>query len=327
MFPIFISLALSVLTLGAPFPSNIESAQGDLSFAGNMGGGEVLGVSQVVEKEETDSGEVEDIPGYPVRKEGSSDLYLDVKSGIVLDSESNEILFAKNIGTTTPIASITKLMTALVFLDHDPAWDKYYTIKEEDRRNGGKIFLYLGDRVKIRDLFRTSLIASANTATIAMVHSSGLTEDEFALKMNEKCRDLGLENTSFADVTGLSSDNISTAYEVAEIVRAAMGKEEIRRTTLKDGYSFFTGNGTEKNITSTDDLLLDFPYNKIDILGGKTGYTESADYCFAGYFGRGEDKVISVILGADAISDRFEYTKDIIDWTYKSYIWPPTAGE
>jgi D-alanyl-D-alanine carboxypeptidase len=311
-----------VLTLSAPLSSNIDGAQKDISFAKNISQGEVLGVSQAVDVEGEEKDGFREKPDYPVRKDDSTDLYLEAKSGILLDNESNEILFAKNIGTTTPIASITKLMTALVFLDHSPAWDKYYTIKEEDRRNGGKIFLYLGDKVKIRDLFRTSLIASANTATMAMVHSLGLTEEEFVLKMNKKCREMGLEDTFFSDVTGLSNENISTAHEVAEIVRAAMAKEEIRRTTLKKSYSFITGNGTKKDIDSTDKLLTDFPYNGIDILGGKTGYTNSADYCFAGYFGRGDDKVISVVLGADARSDRFEYTKDIINWSYDNYFWP-----
>jgi D-alanyl-D-alanine carboxypeptidase len=222
----------------------------------------------------------------------------------------------------TPIASISKLMTALVFLDHNPGWDFVHEIKPEDRREGGKIYLTPGEKVKVKDLFYSSLVASDNIATMALVGSAGMTEDDFVAKMNEKAAALELKDTHFGDPLGLDDANISTALEVARFAQAALSNEEIKKATLTKKYEFTTADGKKKTVYNTDNLLSIFPKDGVDLRGGKTGYTEAAGYCFVGEFTNQDGRdVISVVLGSGGKDDRFKFTSDMIRWIYDNYVW------
>lgn len=242
--------------------------------------------------------------------------------GAVLASGDRFFLFSNRADEVQPIASITKLMTALVFLENNPGWDEVYQIKPEDNIQGGKINLFLGEIIRVRDLFYTSLIASDNGATIALVHSTGLTEEEFVARMNKKAAEMRLEKTSFEDPIGLGVKNISTAREVALLAEAAFEKPEIREATASQSYKFETLNGRQKFIESTDDLLFDKSINGLEILGGKTGYTDEAGYCYVGYMrGPAGKTVVSVVLGANSRSERFRASRSIAEWALNYYDW------
>jgi D-alanyl-D-alanine endopeptidase (penicillin-binding protein 7) len=222
-----------------------------------------------------------------------------------------------------PIASITKLMTALVFLEHNPGWDSVYEITADDHIIGGRLNLFLGDRVTARDLFYTSLVASDNGATIALVHSSGLSESDFVALMNQKAKDLGLRHTSFADPIGLSDKNVSTAREVARLALAAFDDPDISRAVSQAEYVFTTESGRVKKIESTDYLLFNSGSNPIQIIGGKTGFTDLAGYCFVGRFKNDEGReAISVILNSSGKNDRLLESRALVDWVFNSYNWP-----
>lgn len=238
----------------------------------------------------------------------------------VLAANGRFFLFSRRADEPQPIASITKLMTALVFLDNNPGWETVYKIGPEDHIEGGRLNLFLGDRVTIRDLFNTSLVASDNGATVGLVHATGLSEAEFVNRMNQKAEALGLGDTRFADPIGLSRHNVSTAREVAKLAQAALAVPEIRSATARSTYSFTTLEGRAKEIESTDDLL--FTSGGIEILGGKTGYTDEAGYCYVGYM-RGPDgrEVISAVLGSDSRSDRFRASRDLAQWALDYYDW------
>jgi D-alanyl-D-alanine carboxypeptidase len=242
--------------------------------------------------------------------------------GVVLDAESGEILFNKDGEKQWPIASITKLATALIFLEYNPGWDAVYIIKDDDRKEGGRINVFRGEKIKVKDLFNLSLIGSDNTATIALVHSTGMSEDDFVKKMNAKATELGLKNTKFFDAVGLSNNNVSTARETGELVKAALSKEEIKEATLRKKYDFVSLDNRRKIVYNTDDLLDIFPQNGVKIIGGKTGYTEAAGYCFAGkFFDKTGREIISVILGSGSNDSRFSETRDLVEWAYKSFVW------
>ena len=245
-----------------------------------------------------------------------------VRHGAVLVSGDRLFLFLNRADEAQPIASITKLMTALVFLDNNPGWDEVYQIKPEDNIQGGKINLFLGELVRVKDLFYTSLIASDNVATIALVRSTGLSEEQFVAQMNAKALDMGLKNTNFSDPIGLSADNTSTAREVALLAEAAFKKPEILSASANQDYQFETLNGRKKMIESTDDLLfVDSPAG-LEVLGGKTGYTDEAGYCYVGYMrGPSGKTVISVVLGAKGRNDRFQVSRDIAEWVLSYYDW------
>lgn len=269
--------------------------------------------------------------GAPAVTAGAGSLVLDpvakraeisAERGAVLAANDRFFLFTEKADEPQPIASITKLMTALVFLDNNPGWDKEYTITEADKVEGGRLNLFLGDQVTIKDLFYTSLVASDNGATLALVHASGLNEEEFVKKMNERAEKLGLKQTSFDDPIGLSEYNLSTAREVALLAQAAFRNSEISEATTKADYSFMTINGREKKIESTDYLLFDPGEKTLTVLGGKTGYTEKAGYCFVGRLKNGAGReVISVVLNSQDKNGRFKDSKSLANWVFANYDW------
>lgn len=212
-------------------------------------------------------------------------------------------------------------MTALVFLENNPGWEESYTITRDDNIAGGYLNLFLGEQIKIKDIFATSLIASDNGAAMALVHASGLSEEEFVNKMNEKAKALFLVNTQFIDPTGLSDSNVSTAREVALLAKEALMKNEINDVVSKKEYLFSTPGGREKKIESTNYLLFDTSKNNFQILGAKTGYTDEAGYCFVGRFAEDNREVISVVLNSDGKNERFKETKNLINWVFANYNW------
>ncbi len=216
-----------------------------------------------------------------------------------------------------PIASLTKLMTALVFLDTKINWQADYTIVREDNISGGRLNLFLGDTLRIEELFKTALIASDNGATVALVRSTGLSEEAFVFRMNEKAKAIGLTKTSFTDSTGLSNDNVSTANEIAQIAKLAFEKSEIVEALGQKEYKYITKEGREKNIISTLDLL---SYNLDDMkyLAGKTGYTTEAGYCLVSKFFKDDRTMLSVVLGAQERNDRVDISLDLAKWRYSA---------
>lgn len=258
----------------------------------------------------------------PQKKSGIQDIEISAYSAAVFDTKDKAFIFEKNPNDRLRIASITKLMTALVFLDTRPDWNKEYEIKREDRRDGGKIYLYLGEKVTVKDLFYAMLVGSDNSSTISLIHSAGMSEEDFVAKMNEKAKALGLLQTRFVDPVGLSNNNVSTAREVALLAQAALSKDEINQAVSTKKTEFSTLDGTPKSIESTDLLLNNFPDDKIRILGGKTGYTDLAGYCFvAKFIDTNQHEIISVVLNTPTENDRFKQTSRLVRWIYDSYEW------
>lgn len=239
------------------------------------------------------------------------------RAAVVFDSDSEQFLYEKNSQELLPIASLTKLMTAMVFLETNPVWTKTMEILPEDDRIGAKIYIYKGEIVTLRDLFYSVLVGSANNATVALVRSTGLSEEEFVKKMNEKAQELGLTQTKFYDATGLDPQNVSTAKDVARMMRAALGYKKIREALSTVEYEFSTLNtNAHHRIKNTDVLLESFlnqsPYT---ILGGKTGYLDEALYCFAvGVRDKNGKNIIVVTLGTPSSDERFLQAKGLIYW-------------
>lgn len=256
------------------------------------------------------------------RQASAPELKLAASRGAGLAPGDHYFFFKQKADEVQPIASITKLMTALVFLENNPGWDKVYQIERRDLVEGGKWNLFLGEKVLVRDLFYMSLVASDNGATQALVHASNLSNSDFVSKMNEKAVKLGLNKTSFVDPIGLGEKNISTAEEVAYLAQAAFLKKEIAEATTRRSYKFTTLDGKLKEVESTDYLLYDDKSDAWEVIGGKTGYTDQAGYCFVGYL-RAKDgrEIISVVLNSPGKNDRFLDSKKIVNWVFNNYYW------
>lgn len=239
---------------------------------------------------------------------------------VVLSPDGRYLLFNKKADEVQPIASITKLMTAVIFLETNPNWDDVYRITSSDLISGGRLNLFSGDSVYLKDLFLTALVASDNGAAFALAKSTGLSEAEFITLMNKKAQDLRLLNTKFVDVTGLSSDNVSTAREVALLAKFALSLPAISEAVNLGEYSFITLEGKEKNIVSTDHLLFDPSPGELKPLGGKTGYTDLAGYCFVGRFqGPDNEDLIVAVLNSEGRNNRFQESKILINLVLGSY--------
>ena len=133
------------------------------------------------------------------------------RAAFVYDPDSDQVLFSKNQDAPLPIASLTKIMTALVLLDADPRWDSVQTVTREDVRAASHTRIRVGERIYQRDLFQLSLMVSDNAATRALVRSTGMPHDRFVRMMNLKAQSMGLSGTRFVEETGLAPENVSSA--------------------------------------------------------------------------------------------------------------------
>jgi serine-type D-Ala-D-Ala endopeptidase (penicillin-binding protein 7) len=258
----------------------------------------------------------------PVKIEHFVEFSVNARNSAAIDLDSDILLFAHDADKRVPIASITKLMTALIFLENNPGWDAEIKIEKEDRVEGGRIYLYWGEEVTARDLFNFSLVGSDNTATMALARSTGLSLGQFVEKMNQKAKNLGLEKTNFVEPVGINDRNVSTAREVLAIAKKALEHEEIKEATLLKEYSFTTKEGRFKKVYTTDQLLDNLPPENLILLGGKTGYTVAAGHCFVGMFeNTAGKKVVSVVLGADSNTSRFIESKKLNTWISENYEW------
>ncbi len=245
-------------------------------------------------------------------------------SAIVVDRETGETLFEKNTDVPRSIGSITKLMTAYVFLQGEPDLNARASVRSEDVRLGGIQHVAVGDDVRVRDLLEASLVASDNSATASLVRLSGLSHADFIARMNETAAEMGLRATTFVDEAGLSPENRSIAPDVARMLHAILDVELIRAMTEQSHAVFTSASGRTYELSSTNELLGGFlnepPYR---IVGGKTGYLPEAGYCFGAVFDKdGGGEIIVVVLGSDSRQGRFQDAKALAAWAYKVFDWP-----
>lgn len=263
-------------------------------------------------------------PAPPRRRRSSRSIGVDISAAVaaVIDMRSGKTLFEKKADMPMPLASLTKLMTALVVLDAKPKWEDQLTVTAEDVREGSSS-LHLGESGAIKDIFNASLIASENTATALLARGTGLTEEEFISRMNAKAEELGMLQANFADVTGLDPKNTATALDVAVLARAAFFREEIKNALMTPAHSFTISSGEERRVRNTD-RLLDGYLNKgsFRIQGGKTGYIEESGFNFV-FEVKGKDKqdLIVVVFGSESKDARFEDAKNLALWAFENFDW------
>ncbi len=225
------------------------------------------------------------------------------RNAILLDPTTGEVLFEKNSSRSVPIASLTKLMTAMVFLEQQPDLDRSVLVTLDDIRGAGHTQLRSREAVQLGELLRMSLMSSDNCATRVITRESGLPLDEFIARMNRKAVELGLTGTRFAEVTGLDERNVSTASDVARMLHAAAHEPLIAEITTTRSYQFRTARRYH-SVGNTNRLL----YGRYEIKGGKTGFIQEAGYCFATWVHSQGRDLIAVVLGAPTNATRFADT-------------------
>ncbi|MBI1797363.1 MAG: D-alanyl-D-alanine carboxypeptidase [Candidatus Eisenbacteria bacterium] len=227
------------------------------------------------------------------------------RHAIVLDPATDEVLFDKNSGSAAPCASLTKLMSTMVFLDQKPNLERQVDVTNAEIRGGGHTQLRRGEQVKLGDLLHMSLMCSDNVATRVLARESGIAPDSFTIRMNSRAADLGLAGTSFVEPTGLDERNVSTAADIARLLRAAAANDLVSEITTTRGYEFRSlsarGRVRIHHISNTDRLL----YGRYDVRGGKTGFIQESGYCLATWIRTGGRDMIAVVLGAPTKATRF----------------------
>jgi len=252
-------------------------------------------------------------------------------SALVVDRASGMVLYEKNSDASRSIGSISKLMTALVYLDGNPDLDAPAALQGSDIRWGGIQHVSVGDVVRARDLLHASLIGSDNSATAALVRLSGLSEGDFVARMNEKAAEIGMRATTFMDPTGLSADNRAVAADIVRLLDVSLANDDIRAATQLAEVSFAGESGRVYTIPSTDELLGTFlnedPYR---VVGGKTGYLPEAGYCLGTVVSEnGGHEIAVVVLGSETKAGRFTDVKALAAWAFRVYEWAdePIADE
>lgn len=244
------------------------------------------------------------------------------KAAVAVDVEKGEILFEKNMEEATPIASLSKLMTALVFLEQNPNLDDTATIIPCDAESSGRSRLRVGESLTLNDLLHASLMSSNNLATKTLVRVSGLPYDDFIDRMNQKAKEIGLGNSHFYEPTGLDENNQSTALDCARLLTFALREKKIASITTKKTYAFtslYKKKIRRHQITNTNSLLFQNGSNgtsSLNVKGGKTGYNGPSGWCLATLV-ENEDgtRIAAVVLGAPSSLTRFRETKSIIKWS------------
>jgi D-alanyl-D-alanine carboxypeptidase (penicillin-binding protein 5/6) len=236
------------------------------------------------------------------------------KAALFIDYESGRILFEKNKDLRLPMASTTKLFTALIALEHAEPTDivtvPAHTILPLDTTMG----LTAGDKVSVSDLLHGLLIQSGADASYALSNYVAGTEDNFVALMNERAAKLGLKDTQFTNSIGYDdTGHYSTASDLAKISGIALTNPLIAEIVSKKSYTAASQEGKKYYLSNTN-LLLGAPNYK----GIKTGTTFMAGQCLASLYDDGRSKIIGVLLGSGS---RFAETEHIIEWTKSSFTW------
>jgi serine-type D-Ala-D-Ala endopeptidase (penicillin-binding protein 7) len=240
---------------------------------------------------------------------------LHAAAAIIYDPNTSEILWEQNSQTQRSIASITKVMTATVFLESNPDFSQPVTIARSDVLHASTTFLRANDKVTVDDLMHLLLIPSDNAAARALARISPYGSEGFIDRMNEKAFELGLEATSYADPSGLLSDNVSSAFDMARLITHASNDERISSIMRTSEFSIRTQNKTPRTISirSTNRLL---GRDDVDVRAGKTGFISRAGYCLATLLRlpQSGQEVAVVVLGARSNAGRFVETRNLFDW-------------
>jgi D-alanyl-D-alanine carboxypeptidase (penicillin-binding protein 5/6) len=238
----------------------------------------------------------------------------DARAFYVVNASNGEVLAARHARADVPIASITKLMTAIVSLEHLRPDDVVTVTRQAAIVGESRIPLQPGQRVTVRDLLKGSLIQSANNAAVALAAAAaGGDVPRFVAWMNEKARRLGLRDTHFTRPDGLDSPgHLSSARDVAVLAQVAMHSPVVRAIVQRRSDTIEGGRFT---VRTWNDLLGRFP----GLIGVKTGHTADAGWCQVAAARRSGFTIYAVILGSPTRTQRNDDLQALLAWGVSQY--------
>jgi D-alanyl-D-alanine carboxypeptidase (penicillin-binding protein 5/6) len=216
------------------------------------------------------------------------------KGAVLLDAQSGQVLFEKNMDEKLPPASITKILTAIIAIESGKLNDLVTVSANPPFIEGTRVYLEEGEKVVLRDLVIAALVYSANDAALAIAEYLSGTEEEFAKLMNKKARELGAVNSNFVNSHGLTENgHYTTAYDMAVITRYAL-KNEIFREMVSMKVFDWEGKAWQTRLINKNQLL--WSYKGAN--GVKTGYTKEAKCTIVASATREGQTYIAVVLGS-----------------------------
>ena len=277
------------------------------------------------------------IPAYPIRNWNAAEPEISAKIAFVFETTRQRILWQKNgLREARPIASLTKLMTALVVMENAKLDEVFVVSKEAVQTPGELGGLIVGEQLTVENLLHALLIESSNDAAVALAEgvgnkivldlslsrvksrdSNNINLNNFINLMNQKAKTLGLFNTTFTDPSGLEASDQSSAWDLNIIMQEVLKYPTLQKITQTATFDFKSVDAKfSHRLTSTDKLLGLYP----EIIAGKTGYTEEAGNCMILAFRAPNNQgiVISIIMDSQ---DRMVESEAILQWTKEAYLW------
>jgi D-alanyl-D-alanine endopeptidase (penicillin-binding protein 7) len=232
-------------------------------------------------------------------------------AAIVFNPETGQVLWEENAQDKRSIASITKVMTALVFIEDSPDLSQVVTVERSDTFAASTTYLRTNERLTLDNLLHLTLIASDNAAARALARLSHGGTASFIERMNSKARELGLESTSFTDPSGLKAENVSSAYDLSRLITYASSDPRIAPIMRTAEYTVAT-NRRSVSIHNTNRLVID---GDVPVMAGKTGFISKAGHCLATLLQMPTgNQVAVVVLGANSNPGRFWETRHLFNW-------------
>ncbi len=258
---------------------------------------------------------------FAVTSQENSSLLENAKSGILVEASTGEILYEKNKDEKVSIASLTKMVAQIIILENiengSLKWDEIVTTSSNAASMGGtQIWLTVGEKISVEDLFKGMTMASANDATVALAERIAGTESEFVKLMNDKVKELGLKNTVFKNCTGLDEEgHYSTAYDLSVIARELLTHDDILR--FSSVYEDYIRKNTPNKFWIVNTNKLVRFYEGAD--GLKTGFTDNAGYTMAVTAKRDDMRLIAIVLGEQVSKVRNDETTELLDYGFNTY--------
>ena len=260
------------------------------------------------------------VSGLPVRAAPAS---VAAKSAILMDAATGTILYEQNSHEPLAPASVTKVMTLLLIFqaidDGKIRLTDMVTASESAAAKGGsQVYLKVGETMTVEDMVKSIAVSSANDCACAMAEHISGSEEAFVAAMNQKAKDLGMEDTHFVNCTGLddspaAAEHLTSAHDIALMSRAliqdhpqVLGYTQIWMDTIRDGTF---------GLSNTNKLIRFYP----GATGLKTGFTSTAGYCLSATAQREGLELIAVVMGAETSRDRFAACKQLLDYGFANY--------
>lgn len=257
---------------------------------------------------------ISDINPLPQKIVGT-ELNIDARSYISIDKGTAKILVEKDSKIRIPMASTTKIMTAIIVLESAKLDDVVTVSPKAISTYGTGIGLRLGEKLTVKSLLYATLLNSSNDSAVALAEYVSGSEEEFAKLMNKKAKEISACDCNFTNAAGLDDPNhFSTVSDMAIITRYALLNEKFREIVKTREKTITSLEGINHGLKNSNKLM----GSEFNILGVKTGYTSEAGECLITLAEDKGHEIITIVLNAP---DRFRETKKLLRWSFDSYKW------